>query len=83
MNTWTTPSESLPQPGDGARYIVTVDWGFKRSLQLIVVRFDATPGNPERGIWRLAEWPHRLIPRDAVLAWMPAPDLPQLKGGAA
>ena len=71
---WTTPDESLPAPGDGRRYLVTVDWGFGRALQLAVVRFEPTPGKPERGIWKLAVYPHRLIPREMVRAWMPAPE---------
>ncbi len=72
--TWTRPDESLPSPGDGRRYLTTVDWGYGRELQLAVVRFDPTPGLPERGIWRLAVYPHRHIPRDKVTAWMPAPE---------
>lgn len=82
MGTWTLSSESLPTPGDETLYIVTADWGFGRPLQLIVVRFDPTPGKPERGIWRLPYWPHRVFPREAVKAWMPAPE-PWAEGGAA
>jgi hypothetical protein len=41
--TWTRPDESLPSPGDGRRYLTTVDWGYGRELQLAVVRFDARP----------------------------------------
>lgn len=71
---WTPPDESLPAPGDGRRHLVTVDWGYNRPSQLAVVKFEPTPGRPERGIWRLATYPHRHIPREMVKAWMPAPE---------
>ena len=74
MASWTPPDESLPTPGGGGEYFVTADWGFRRPLQILVAKFDPTPGKPDRGIWKLAYWPHRLIPRDVVKAWMPAPE---------
>jgi hypothetical protein len=71
---WTLPAEALPVPSPDALYLVTLDWGFKRPLQLAVARFQPSPGNESVGVWTLAYWPQRHLPLGVVTAWQPAPE---------
>jgi hypothetical protein len=75
MTPWTLPTDYLPDPSPDDLYLVTLDWGFKRPLQLAVARFQLAPGNASVGHWTLAYWPQRCLPRGVVVAWQMAPDL--------
>lgn len=70
---WTVPTDHLPSPSTDALYLLTLDWGFRRPLQLAVAKYQPSPGNESVGHWTYPFWPERHIAKDAVLAWMPAP----------
>jgi hypothetical protein len=73
---WILPTDYLPNPSgaDDDIYLVTLDWGFKRPLQLAVARFAPSPGRESLGHWKLAYWPQRHLPLGVVTAWQPAPE---------
>jgi hypothetical protein len=73
MGTWTLPTDYLPNPSADDLYLVTLDWGFRRPLQLAVAKFQPSPGNESVGHWTFPYWPQQHIAKDAVLAWQPAP----------
>lgn len=70
---WIPTHDRLPEPSEDTLYLLTLDWGHGRPLQLTVGRFRCNPGNESRGHWSFGYHPFRVIPSGVVRAWQPAP----------